>query len=178
MTSEEKILVAAEARVRTGGYNGFSFRDLARDTALTSAGVHHYFPTKADLVARLARNYTSRFLDALDECPSHARVARLRELFAESLRQDGKMCLCGLLAAESGGLPEPVTAAAKMFFAALVDRLVSAFPDSDDPLSDALAVLATLEGAALLVTVQGDPDVFEKATSDLGSKPSSDGISD
>ncbi len=172
MTSEEKILAAAEARVRTGGYNGFSFRDIARDAGLTSAGVHHYFPTKTDLVARLARNYTSRFLDALDECPSHTRVARLRELFAESLRQDGKMCLCGLLAAESGGLPEPVVEAAKMFFAALVDRLVSAFPDSADPLSDALTMLATLEGAALLATVQGDPDIFEKATSASGSMQS------
>ncbi|MCA0930735.1 TetR/AcrR family transcriptional regulator [Ruegeria profundi] len=172
MTSEEKILVAAEARVRTGGYNGFSFRDLARDTALTSAGVHHYFPTKADLVARLARNYTSRFLETLNECESDARVERLRELFAESLRQDGKMCLCGLLAAESGGLPEPVAEAVKMFFAALIDRLVSAFPDSEDPPSDALEVLATLEGAALLATVLGDPEIFEKATFALGPEQS------
>ncbi|WP_170477059.1 TetR/AcrR family transcriptional regulator [Ruegeria arenilitoris] len=164
MTSEEKILAAAEARVRTGGYNGFSFRDVARDTGLTSAGIHHYFPTKADLVARLARDYTSRFLETLDECPLDTRVGRLRTLFAESLRQDGKMCLCGLLAAESGGLPEPVTEAAKRFFQALADRLTGAFPESDDPHSDALAVLAKLEGAALLATVQDDPDIFEKAT--------------
>ena len=82
----------------------------------------------------------------VDRSAYQRNVERLRELFAESLHQDGKMCLCGLLAAESGGLPEPVAEAAKTFFAALVDRLVSAFPDSDDPLSDALAVLATLEG--------------------------------
>lgn len=164
MTSEEKVLAAAELRVRTGGYNGFSFRDIARDTGLTSAGVHHHFPTKADLVARLATDYTTRFLEALDACPPQARIARLRELFAESLARDGKMCLCGLLAAESSGLPEPVAEAAGIFFSELTDRLAEAFPDSADPRSEALGALAQLEGAALLAITLSDRGVFEAAT--------------
>lgn len=170
MTSEEKVLAAAETRVRAGGYNGFSFRDIARDTGLTSAGVHHHFPTKADLVARLAENYTTRFLDALDACPPEARVARLRALFSESLTRDGKMCLCGMLAAESGGLPEPVVQSARGFFEDLTDRLTEAFPDTDDPRAEALAVLAHLEGAALLATVFADKSVFDEATRGLVHK--------
>ncbi len=153
--------------MREGGYNGFSFRDLARDTGLTSAGVHHYFPTKADLVVRLASDYTARFLEALDASPPEARVERLRALFAESLTVDGKMCLCGLLGAESGGLPEPVAQTARTFFAALIDRLVAALPDSNDPRAEALGILARLEGAALLAIVLAEPNAFEVATRDM-----------
>lgn len=164
MTSEEKVLAAAEMHVRTGGYNGFSFRHIARETGLTSAGVHHHFPTKADLVSRLAQDYTSRFLDVLDSCPAEDRVARLRELFAESLSRDRKMCLCGLLAAESGGLPDPVAKAARAFLQQLADRLEPAFINSTDPRSDALGVLSQLEGAALLATAFEDPGIFLLAT--------------
>ncbi len=167
MTSEDRVLLAAEARARTGGYNGFSFRDIARDTGLTSAGVHHHFPTKADLVVRLAETYTDRFIEALDACPVEARVERLRDLFAKSLRQDGKMCLCGLLAAEAGDLPDPVRQRARAFFEDLADRLMPAFPGSDDPRSDALSVLAQLEGAALVATALSDPDLFDSITRSL-----------
>ena len=45
MTSEQRVLAAAEMYVRTGGQNRFSFRHIARDTGLTNAGVHHHFPT-------------------------------------------------------------------------------------------------------------------------------------
>lgn len=167
MTSEEKVLAVAEMHVRTGGYNGFSFRHIARDTGLTSAGVHHHFPTKADLVARLADVYTSRFLAALDACPVEDRVACLRDLFAESLSKDGKMCLCGLLAAESGGLPDNVVGAARAFLLKLTDRLETTFADSADPESEALGVLSQLEGAAMLATAIADPSVFDAATRNL-----------
>ncbi|MEM6579488.1 MAG: TetR/AcrR family transcriptional regulator [Pseudomonadota bacterium] len=167
MTSEENILAKAEIQLRTNGYHGFSFRDIARDTGLTSAGVHHHFPTKADLVVRLAETYKTRFLDALDACPAEGRVACLRDLFAKSLTRDGHMCLCGLLAAESGGLPDAVAQSAHRFFDDLADRLHVAFPASDDPRAEALNVLAQLEGAALLATVRGDPALFEVATQTL-----------
>ena len=162
MTSLDRVRAAAEARLRTGGFNGFSFRDIARDADLTNAGVHHYFPTKTDLLVRLVKDYTERFRDALHDCPAEVKVERLTDLFADSLRQDGKMCLCGLLAAESGGLPAPVAEAARTFFETLSDCLSDAFPDRNDPGSEALRVLAQLEGAALVATLYSDPLVFEE----------------
>lgn len=164
MTSEEKLLAAAEARLRTAGYNGFSFRDIARDTGMTSAGVHHHFPTKADLVTRLTHVYTQRFLAALDEYTPENRVEGLRRLFADSLKNDGRMCLCGLLAAESGGLPEEVAQGTRSFFESLSERLIESFPDSADPRSEALTVLATLEGAMLVARTLSQPGLFDTAT--------------
>lgn len=164
MTSLERILKAAEDRIRVSGYNGFSFRDIARDTGMTNAGVHHHFPTKAALVACVVHRYAARFFAALEAVPPVDRVACLRALFVQSLKVDGKMCLCGLLAAEVRTLPESVADEVNAFFKGLADRLLECFPSSNDPESDAVSVLAQLEGAILLAHIRGDERVFDQAT--------------
>ncbi|MEO0543957.1 MAG: TetR/AcrR family transcriptional regulator [Pseudomonadota bacterium] len=169
METQDRILKAAEDRIRVGGYNGFSFRDIARDTGLTNAGVHHYFPTKAALVVKVTEVYHQRFMTKLNEAPPKKRVGRLRHLFGQSLKTDGKMCLCGLLAAESGDLPNDVTEQARKFFGALKDSLLDSFPQSNDREGAALALLAQLEGAILLAIVSGDNDIFDQATRGMGS---------
>lgn len=171
MSTELRLIMAAETRIRVGGYNGFSFRDIARDTGLTNAGVHHHFPTKASLVARVAEAYTVRFLDALEAVPPLERPARLAKLFSESLRADGRMCLCGILAAESGGLPETVVRAARNFFDAVVGRLAEASGGGVADRGRALAFLAQLEGAALLARAYDDVSVFDQATRNLRDLP-------
>lgn len=161
MNTQAKIVSSAEAFVRTGGYNGFSFRDIARETGLTNAGVHHHFPTKDTLVAKVARNYTERFVQQLDAVPPQARPARVTELFAQSVTEDGKMCLCGMLATQGASLPQSVADAAKDFFARLVESLCPAFADDLDPETRALLLLAQLEGAVLLHTIGADQGRFE-----------------
>jgi TetR/AcrR family transcriptional repressor of nem operon len=56
-----EIMDAAERRIRTSGYNGFSFRQIAADVGVKSSSVHHHFPTKPALAAAVARRYTDRF---------------------------------------------------------------------------------------------------------------------
>ena len=170
MTPRARILAAAESRIRSGGYNGFSFRDIARDTGLTNAGVHHHFPTKADLAVEVARDYAARFIADLNATPMKDRVARLHQLFADSLRDDGKMCLCGLLAAESGALPDEVVEAVAVFFDGLADLLTEGLSSSNDPEGEALGVLARLEGAILIAQAMSDPSLFERATAGLGER--------
>ena len=40
------IMDAAERRMRIGGFNGFSFREIAADVGVKSSSVHYHFPTK------------------------------------------------------------------------------------------------------------------------------------
>ena len=42
------IMDAAERRMRIGGFNGFSFREIAADVGVKSSSVHYHFPTKGD----------------------------------------------------------------------------------------------------------------------------------
>lgn len=171
--TEEKILDLAETLIRQNGYNGFSFRDIASGVGVKSSSVHYYFPTKADLGARVARRYTDRFLDLLGDPgeparPAEALISKLQQEFARSLGQDGQMCLCGILAAESSGLPDAVVSEARAFFDRTGAWLTQGLRQSewgaglpDDDLSrQSLAILAQLEGAMLIAKVQGRPDVF------------------
>lgn len=171
--TEEKILDLAETLIRQNGYNGFSFRDIASGVGVKSSSVHYYFPTKADLGAKVARRYTERFLDLLGDpekpaMPAEALISKLHHAFARSLGQDGQMCLCGILAAESSGLPDAVVSEAKAFFDRTSAWLVKGLRQSDwgasvaedDLTKQSLTVLAQLEGAMLIAKVQGQPDVF------------------
>lgn len=173
--TEEKILDLAETLIRQNGYNGFSFRDIASGVGVKSSSVHYYFPTKADLGARVARRYTERFLDLLGDPedpvrPAEVLVSKLHQEFARSLGQDGQMCLCGILAAESAGLPDAVVSEAKAFFDRTGAWLAKGLRHSewgsgapDDDLSkQSLAILAQLEGAMLIAKVQGRPDLFSE----------------
>ena len=67
MSKKEALLKAAENKVRLGGYSNFSFRELANEVGIKSASVHYHFPTKADLGAELAHQYTDAFLLSLGE---------------------------------------------------------------------------------------------------------------
>ncbi len=155
----EKILNAAEARARVGGYHGFSFRDVAADVGIKSASVHYHFPTKADLAVALAARYRERtkvFLGDAISIGKDAAIARMTDLFRTALVRDDKMCLCGLFGAESDSLPTEVVAATREFFAMALDYLGSV----DAP---AAQILARLEGALILARTLRRAEIFEEA---------------
>lgn len=155
------ILDAAEARIRLSGYAGFSFREVAADVGIKSASVHHHFPTKADLGAAVARRYRERFLAhvAAQIEVSGDVVAVWTQMFREASRADGRMCLCGVLAAESADLPEAVAEQARRFFTESATAIDLAIREK----GSGFRLLAQLEGALLIAQAVGDPEVFEIA---------------
>src|SRR5262249_37668664 len=120
-TKREEILDAAEAMIRLRGYNAFSTRDVADAVGIKAASVHYYFPTKADIGAAVTERYTARFIDELGGArrfegkPTEA-VAHYAEAFRRALVRDGKLCLCAVLGAEVGSLPENVSKHTRIFF--------------------------------------------------------------
>lgn len=164
----EAILDAAERRIRDAGYNGFSFREVAADVGIRSASVHHHFPTKAELAVAVARRYAERFEAAVGAGPDGGGVAAWRAAFRRALREDGRMCLCGVLGAEAGALPPEVAAEARRFFERGVAQLAGTRARPSAAARDAaLQTMAVLEGAMLLARVLDDPGVFDRATSGL-----------
>src|SRR5215469_6101561 len=160
-----EIMDAAERRIRTSGYNGFSFREIAADVGVKSSSVHHHFPTKPALAAAVARRYTDRLEAALTNAKS---AEDWRAVFRKALVDDGQMCLCGVLGAESGDLPAEVSAEARRFFTRNVQALRRLYgPPSAASRQSALRVMAMLEGAMMLARTLDDPSVFEEATRNL-----------
>jgi TetR/AcrR family transcriptional regulator, transcriptional repressor for nem operon len=160
-----EIMNAAERRIRTSGYNGFSFREIATDVGVKSSSVHHHFPTKPALAVAVARRYVDRFEAALANAKS---AEDWRAVFRKALIEDGQMCLCGVLGAESGDLPAEVSAEARRFFRRNLKALGRLYgPPSAASRQSALRVMAILEGAMMLARTLDDPSVFEDATRNL-----------
>jgi TetR/AcrR family transcriptional repressor of nem operon len=155
---------AAERRIRSAGYNGFSFREIAGDVGVKSSSVHHHFPTKEALAAAVARRYVERFEQAVkaETAGGAGRVEAWRRIFRRALVEDGRMCLCGALGASAQDLPAEVAEEARRFF-----RFGMADLAEGISASDAARVLSTLEGAMLLANMLGDVALFDQATSML-----------
>lgn len=163
----DRILDAAELRARAGGYNGFSFRDVAGDVGVKSASVHYHFATKAALAEALSRRYTARAQAALDTPQSVADAARrIVALFRDALIKDDRMCLCGLLAAERDALPPDVAAETTTYFRMLRAYLADA-PGADAAPRAPETVIAALEGAIILARSLDDVAVFETVAADI-----------
>ncbi len=166
-TIRNAILSSAEARVRRGGFHGFSFRDLAADVGIKSASVHYHFPTKADLAVSLMRDYQAQMLAAFGD-PEDGRtlankLGAVRDAYGSKLSKAG-ICLCGILAAEHAGLPEPVGEALIDYFAACRNWLISAFVKSGagEPEKRALVFSSAVQGALLMAHALGEPMLFNR----------------
>jgi TetR/AcrR family transcriptional regulator, transcriptional repressor for nem operon len=168
-TIRDAILSSAEARMRRGGFHGFSFRDLAADVGIKSASVHYHFPTKADLGVSLMRSYQEQMLaafgDAEDDRTLADKLGAVRDAYRRKLSKAG-ICLCGILAAEHAGLPEPVGEALKDYLVACRNWLISAFAGSraGEPEKRALVFSSALQGGLLMSHAMGDTKLFNHVT--------------
>lgn len=178
-TTVEGLLDAAERMTQSRGYNGVSFRDLAAAVGVKSASVHYYFPTKGQLGAALARRYTDRLLahlaklDATGKTPADALGAYV-DVFRTILREDGKMCLCGILAAETDAIPLEVQSEVARFVSLNVDWIAATLARASGKkgvaASDrnrARAIFAALEGAMLVARGSGDLKMFDQIVSEF-----------
>lgn len=159
----DTILDVAERLIRAHGYSGFSFREVADEVGIKSASVHYHFPTKPDLATAVAKRYRERFANALKaaEQEGKGRIEAWRELFHNALKQDGLMCLCGILAAEGDSLPAEVAKEAHSFLEFGISSLNEAQPGRG------VRILSQLEGAMLIARSAGDSSIFVEATSEL-----------
>src|ERR1700731_2384440 len=101
--TKERIMEAARLTVQDRGYSGLSFRELAKDVGIKSASIPHYFPTKGELGGALAERYTfdfKEYLDGLlaDGLDQETCIRRYTDVFGQTLRNDNRMCLAGIMA--------------------------------------------------------------------------------
>lgn len=171
ISKKEALLKVAEDKVRIGGYDNFSFRELAAEVGIKSASVHYHFPTKADLGAELAHQYTDTFITALGD-PSAIQaegknpIDIYTHLFRNALLTDNKMCLCGLLGAQGESLPDKVRSEVKRFFTKNIDWLKEAHAvnGEENPEQAAIKTVGLLEGVMMISKALDDSSYFELAT--------------
>jgi TetR/AcrR family transcriptional regulator, transcriptional repressor for nem operon len=175
-----RILDVAVELVQARGFNGFSYADVAAQVGITKAALHYHFPGKADLGLALITRYASRFTESLAGIDRAGvspkdRLAEYARLYDEVLTQ-GKMCLCGMLAAEYQTLPAAMRAAVAGFFEANENWLEKVLEDGRQDASlrftgtardAARMIVACLEGAMLVARSSGDPDRLRSIVANL-----------
>ena len=176
MDTRTQLLTEAEAVVRSQGYAGFSYADLTERVGIRKASIHHHFPTKEDLGVTLVEVYTERFTQALADIAAATAAAPDRlDAYAGLYRSGlhaGQGCLCGVLASELNVLPDRIRAGVRRFFdlnADWLEGVIAAgqsngcFRSELDARSQAMAVLAALEGAMLIGRALGSIEAFDAA---------------
>lgn len=169
-TTKTALLDLAQEFAQTRGLNAFSFQDLAKGVGIKTASVHHHFASKADLARELMARYRRVFRAELASIDRRTRtpgrkLERFTDLFRKTLQTGGRLCLCGMFAAEYTTLPDSVKQEVRAFYdeteAWLRDvledgRKAGVFRLRQPAGAVAKTFLATLEGAMLAARTFGD----------------------
>ncbi len=173
--TRDRILEVTRRLVQSKGFSGFSYADVAAEVGIRKASVHHHFPTKGDLGEALMVRYRRDFGEILARIRASKGDARSRlrayaVLFADLLRDDYRLCMCGMLAADFDVLPPSVRGEVRGFFDDneewLADVLASGRKQQElsfvgSPREQARVLLSALEGAMLVARSHGDVSLFE-----------------
>jgi TetR/AcrR family transcriptional regulator, transcriptional repressor for nem operon len=179
-STRSRILDAAERLVQVRGFNGFSYADVATELAVTKASLHYHFPSKAGLGEALIARYAERFADALAAIDAHEAAAPTKldayaSLYGNVLRE-GRMCLCGMLAAEYETLPTPIRDAVVAFLdenEAWLERILEQGREdgslrfSGSATDTARSIVSGLEGTMLVARSYGEIERFETGATRL-----------
>jgi len=178
----DEILACTRKLIVTGGYNGFSYADIAERVGIRKASIHHHFPAKADLVRTLVARYREEAaagMAKLDRAaPDPVEQLRCYIGYWETCIADGTapLCVCALLASELPALPEEVAREVQAHFRALSAWLAAVLERgarqgllrlTGTPHAEGEALMATVHGAMLSARAYGDPKAFGLVTGPL-----------
>jgi TetR/AcrR family transcriptional regulator, transcriptional repressor for nem operon len=190
-STTEAILRCARSSIIAGGYNGFSYADVAEVVGIRKASIHHHFPTKVELVRALVKQYREEAEAGIAEIERHVPdpLGQLRSYIGywESCIGDPETsyCLCALLATQIPVLPDEIVLELRAYFRALSAWLTSVLERgarqgtitlTNSAHSEAEALMAAVHGAMLSARAYGDPRAFaaitQPAIERLRSRPS------
>ncbi|MFB4323416.1 TetR/AcrR family transcriptional regulator [Priestia sp. BR_2] len=181
-TTSDDILTCARSLIIAGGYNGFSYADIAEVVGIRKASIHHHFPSKVDLVRTLVARYREEAEVGMENIELHVSDA-LEQLrfyvgYWEACIADASapICVCALLASQLPVLPEEVAMEVREHFRYLSTWLTSVLDRGSrlgqlqlrsTPQAEAEAFMATVHGVMLSARAYGDPNMFSFVTGPL-----------
>ncbi len=170
----QNIVDSANRMIRDGGYHSFSFRQIADELGIKSASIHYHFPTKEDLGFVVTKQYTDNFIRLIGD-PEELKkpLDFYTKAFENSLKENKRACLCGILAAESGRLPQSIRKILEDFsdqnIAWLENALKHQLPNWTNAKARGVAsvVFATLEGAMIFAAMTEKSDHIRHVSKSL-----------
>ena len=175
MTSDQ-ILASARNFIVSGGYNGFSYADIAEVVGIRKASIHHHFPSKVDLVRTLVARHRERteagMADLESKFPDPLALLQTYAGYWAKCIEDASVpfCVCALLASELPALPPEIAVEVRAYFRFLSSWLtkvmqrgaeqgVLKFTGSAE--LEAETFMAIVHGAMLSARAYGNPAIFD-----------------
>ena len=154
--ARDDLLDAARRMCEAAGFHGFSIRNLADEAGISSASVHHHFPTKDDLGQAMLQRERESLNKALAAAGAeHEDWPRRRQ---EAVQLLAKARLPAVLMAEFAGLPPRCQAELRLLHTNMTGWLSrfatealrrQELPDDADPEVLGNALMALAQGTAL-----------------------------
>ena len=181
-STADDILACARSLIIAGGYNGFSYADVADVVGIRKPSIHHHFASKVDLVRTLVSRYRAEAeagLAALERnVPDPRDQLKSYVAYWEACIADATapFCVGAMLASELPILPEEVALEVRAHFRSLASWLTLVMERgkrkgrlqlSGTPRVEAEAFMATVHGAMLSARAYGDPKMFGVITAPL-----------
>jgi len=174
-STADEILASARRFIVAGGYNGFSYADIAAEVGIRKASIHHHFPSKVDLVRSLVRNYREDaergLLTMTAQISDPAELLRRYAGYWGRCIEDASLsfCVCALLGSELPSLPPEVALEVRAHFRTLsgwlTDALTRGAASGQFQLMapapvEAEMFIASVHGAMLSARAHGDAAMF------------------
>lgn len=171
----QEIIRRTNELLASGGYNSFSYADIAELVDVRKASIHHHFPAKVDLVkATVARHRdaTRRGLASFDQSIADplARLVAYCRFWAECIQESNPpICICALLAAELPAVPVEVADEVSGHFNDLHAWLAATLEEgaakgkmrlANTPSAEASMFMASIHGAMLSARATGNASLF------------------
>jgi AcrR family transcriptional regulator len=149
----QDLVAAAYHCVATKGFEGLRLREVAKEAGIDHSTLHHYFPTKEDLVAAVVDHATRQFWDTMPPQLSAADTVRHHlAVLAGMIRRRPELFVVlrelDLRAARDPRIGEIVTRNERGWHEALREVLLAAAPGADAAATADL-VIAVARGVSL-----------------------------
>ena len=170
-----KLIGEAAQLIMRGGYNGFSYADLAERVGIRKASIHHHFPSKVDLVVAVVERARVGIRAQIAALEEGSPVAMEQLLFYTGYwercikYQTAPFCLAAVLAAELPSLPPEIALVVRGHFVDLsvwLERVLTLGVEQGtmrleaSPAVEAETFMAGVYGAMLAARAFDDPQRF------------------
>lgn len=171
----QQIIRRTNELLALGGYNGFSYADIAESVSVRKASIHHHFPAKADLVTATVALHRAAMRQGLQSLQQSipdpfARLVAYSRYWAECIQDaNPPICICALLAAELPAIPVEVADQVTGHFHDLQAWLAATMEEgaatgtmrlTETPAAEADVFMASIHGAMLSARAAGDASLF------------------
>lgn len=158
----EEIMHHTRILLTSGGYNSFSYADLAERVQIRKSSIHHHFSGKADLVQAVVSDYRQQAQAGMEATSQHFSGDALGEInsyvnFCTTCiyKNNSPFCICVMLAVELTILPKEVAKEVSGHFNDLTNWLTDVLNRGEKSGVFILRESAAIKAKSLMATVHG-----------------------